>query len=112
MRFSQHSPVLGFESGLFSQLALGGAQRFFAFRAAARRNLPGVLLERVAVLPDEIHLVVLDRQNAGGDVFEVYDAVDTRLLIGTDDSILAHGDPRIIVDLPRRYGFPRALHLI
>src|SRR3954469_8822743 len=104
--------MLGFEAGLFPQLALRSAQRFFAFRAASFRYLPRVLLQRVTILADEINVIILNRQNADGDVLVVHHAEHTWLAVGTDDLILTHGDPRIVVDLLRGESFPRPFRFV
>src|SRR5215217_350055 len=104
--------MFGFEAGLFSQLALSGAKRFFAYRTAAFRYLPRVLLEWVTVLTHKINMVSLDRENAHSNVLKVHHTVNTRLAIRTDDFVLAHGDPGIIVDLLRCEDFPRAFSFI
>src|SRR5215218_159990 len=85
---SKHPPTSGFEAGLFLELALGGEQRFFTLRATAFRYLPRVVLEWITVLPDEIDVILLYRKDADGDVLVVHHAVDTRLAVRVDDSIL------------------------
>src|SRR5918998_2264562 len=104
--------MFGLQPGLLPQLAPGSFQRLFALRTATLRNLPGVQVQRVPVLSDEVDVIIFDRQDADGDFLVVYDSVDARLPIRTGDSVLAHGDPGVVVDLPRRDGPPGASRLL
>ena len=71
------APLGRLEAGLLAELALRAVERVLAVRHAALRDLPRVAVERVAVLPDQDDpVLVVDRDDAGGDVREVDDAVD------------------------------------
>ena len=79
-----------------------------ALGAAPLGDLPGIAVERVAVLADEPDApVVVDGQDADGPVLEVDDAVDPRLAVGPDDLVLADGDPGVLVDRPAARGSSR-----
>ena len=81
VRLPESVPAFCFQPGLLLELALGGAQGLLALRAAAFRDLPRVHLQRVAVLPDEVDVVVFDGEDPDGDVLVVHDAVDARLTV-------------------------------
>src|SRR5829696_4092994 len=69
-------------------------------------------IARVGNGTHKINVVSLDRENAHGNVLKVRHTVNTRLAVRTDDFVLAHSDPGIIVDLLRCEGFPRAFSFV
>ena len=81
VRLPELPPVPGFQACLLPQLALGRTQGFLALRAAAFRYLPRVAFKGIAVLPDEVDVILLHRQDADGGVLVVDDAVDARLAV-------------------------------
>jgi hypothetical protein len=87
-------------------------QRVLVLGTAAFGYLPRVPLKRVAVLPYEVDVVVLDGQDADGDVLVVDDAVDARLAVGPDHPVLPHGDPGVLVDPPRPERPPRVVSFL
>src|SRR5918997_1305817 len=112
VRLAEPLPAGRFEPGLLLELALGGAQELLSLGAAALGYLPGVPLERVAVLADEVDVVVLHGEDPDGDVLVVHDAVDAGLAVRAYYLVLAHGDPGVLVDPPRRDSPPRARGLL
>ena len=72
-------------------------------RDAALGDLPGVRIERVAVLADEQDpVVIVEDDDARGEVREVDDAVDARAAVGPVDLVVPDRDPGVLVrDAPR-----------
>ena len=69
----------GDQAGLLAELAAGRLLGRLVAVAAPFGDLPGIAVERVAVLADEPDApVVVDGQHADGVVLEVDDAVDAR----------------------------------
>ena len=107
MQLAEVVPAAGLDAGLLQQLALGALQRVHVLGAPALGDLPGVVVERVAELADQVGLTVAaDRHDTDGVVLELDHAVDARLVIGTDHLVLAHTDPGIAIDLARGLRLP------
>ena len=95
--------------GLLDELAPGTLERRLARGHAALRDLPGVLVERVAVLPDEEDpVLVVEDEDAGREVGEVDDAVDARLAVRPGDLVVPDRDPRVLVGDAAGVAGPRA----
>ena len=78
-------------------------------RDAALGDLPGVAIERVAVLADEDDpVLVVDRDDADGPGPEVDDAVDARLAVGPGDLVVVDLDPGVLVGEAATAAAPRA----
>ena len=105
----QLAPVRGGHPGLLDELAPGTLERRLTRGHAALRDLPGVLVERVAVLPDEEDAVlVVEDQDACREVGEVDDAVDARLAVRPGDLVVPDRDPGVLVGDAAGVAGPRA----
>jgi hypothetical protein len=96
-------PGAGLEARLFEQFALRGLERRFSLRPSALRDLPGITIERISVLPDEMGIALLiDWEHTDRAVLELDDAVDAGMTIRPDDLILTNVNPGIVIDGPAR----------
>ena len=76
---------------------------------AALRDLPRHRVERVAVLADEEDAIVLvEDDDARGEVREVDDAVDAGAAVGPGDLVVPDRDPGVLVGRAGACGEPTA----
>jgi tetratricopeptide (TPR) repeat protein len=94
--------ALRLEAGLLAQLAARPLHRVLAVRRAALGDLPRVGSEGHPVLAHQPDLPVLERDNAHRLVLELHHPVDARLPARAQHLVLDHGDPGVLVHLPRR----------
>ena len=89
------APVVGLDAGLLAQLAPRAVERALAGGHAALGDLPRVGVERVAMLADEQHaVVVVEGEDAGRQVREMDHAVDPGAAVGPGHLVVPDRDPR------------------
>src|SRR4051794_2241653 len=92
---------------LFPQLADRGLLGGLVPVAPPFGDLPGVAVDRVAVLPDEPHPPLsVDGQDTHRPALEMDDPVNPRLAVGTEDPVLAERDPGVLINLAAFEGGP------
>ena len=97
MQLHQLRPAIRDQSCFLPQFALRGSKCIFVLRRAAHRQFPGILSERVAVLPNDPGIAsFIQRQDGDCPVLEAYDAVVIFTASGIDDVILGDGNPGIL----------------
>ena len=95
---AEEEPVAGADAGLLEQLSPRAIERVLAGRRAALRQFPGRRVERVAMLTDERHpVLVVDRDDPDRRVREVHDPVDARLAVRSGHLVVVDRDPGILV---------------
>ena len=95
---AQFPPLARLDARLLEQLALDSLERRLAGGHAALRDLPGLAVERVAMLSDERDPVVLiEGDDAGGEVPEVDHAIDAGAAVRARHLVVPYGDPRVLV---------------
>src|SRR4051794_14231902 len=96
------------QTRLLAQLATGRLLVGLVLLTAPFGDLPGVPVERIAILSDEPDPPsVIDGQDTDRAELEVDHPVNAGPAIGAHHPVFAHGDPGILINEPTAQGLPR-----